>query len=112
MCIAQIKPLENGDYESVLKRPPSTSNNASYPKKSEVCSEPQSKSGYEDVFHVYHSNQTLVKRGLRKCTKDVLFDVYHANQNLGNLAMENVLITTFAQWFGANFGFFWVTRII
>ena len=58
MCITQIKPLENRDYDSVLKNPPSTSNNASYIKKSEVCSEPLSKRGYEDVFHVYHTNQT------------------------------------------------------
>ena len=33
ICITQIKPLENGDYESVLKRSPSTSNNASYKQK-------------------------------------------------------------------------------
>ena len=40
MYITKIKALENGDYESVLKRPPSTSNNASYkPKKPKNYSE-------------------------------------------------------------------------
>ena len=58
MYITQIKPLENGDYESVPKRPPSTSNNASYKqKKSENCSEPLSERGYAVVFHLYHKNQ-------------------------------------------------------
>ena len=63
MYITQIKPLENRDYERVLKRPPSTSNNASYkPKKPENCSEPLSERGYEVVFHVYHTNQTRLVR--------------------------------------------------
>ena len=70
ICITQIKPLENGDYESVLKRSPSTSNNASYKQKNpEIWSEPLSERGNEDGFYVYHTNQTLGKRGLRKCTK-------------------------------------------
>ena len=69
MCITQFKPLENGDYESVLKRPLSTSNITRYkPKKHEFCSEPLSRRGSEEVFHVYHTNQTLGKRGLGKWT--------------------------------------------
>ena len=33
--ITQIKPLENGDYDSVPKRPPLTSNNANYKQKNQ-----------------------------------------------------------------------------
>ena len=70
MYITHIKPLENGDYESVLKRPPSTSNNVCYKLKNQkICSGPHNKRGYVVVFHVYHTNQTLGKRGLWKCTK-------------------------------------------
>ena len=59
MYITQIKPLENRDYERVLKRPPSTSNTASRkPKNPESCSEPLSENDYGVVFHVYHTNQT------------------------------------------------------
>ena len=41
----------------------------------ELCSEPQSERGYEVVFHVYHTNQTLGKWGLRKCTKTPPFNI-------------------------------------
>ena len=48
MSITQIKPLETGNYESVPKRPVSTSNNASYkPKKPYICSVPLSERGYD-----------------------------------------------------------------
>ena len=45
-------------------------NNARYkPKTPELCSEPKREMGYEVVLHVYHTNQTLGKKGLRKITK-------------------------------------------
>ena len=62
MCITQSKPLVNGDYYSVLKYPLQHQIMRVTQKNCEVCSEQQTKRGYEDVFHVYNTNQTLGKR--------------------------------------------------
>ena len=65
MYITQIKPLESGDYESVSKRTLQHQiMRVTIKKKNERSSEPLSKKSYDVVFHVYHINQTLGKRGL------------------------------------------------
>ena len=65
MYIKQIKPLENGDYESVPKSPGSTSNNVIYkPIKSKNLSASLCERGFGVFFNVYQTNQTLGKRGL------------------------------------------------
>ena len=90
-------------------------------KKHKLCSEPPSERGYEVVFHVYHTNQTLGKRGLRKsplkcppstsnnasykpkkpenCSEplserdyEVVFHVNHTNQTLGKRGLRKSLL--------------------
>ena len=107
MYITQIKPLENRDYKRVLKRPPSTSNNASYkPKNPANCSESLSERGYEVIFHVqikpmengdYDSvpkrppstsnNASYKQKNSENCSEPlsergyaVVFHLYHKNQ--------------------------------
>ena len=70
MYITQIKHLEKGDHESASKLLHLISNNAIYNQNNhKICSEPLCERGYDVVFHVYHTNHTLAKQGLRKCTK-------------------------------------------
>ena len=76
MYITQIKPLENGDYESVPSAPLQPQIiQAKSQKKHEISSDLLSERGYEVVLHVYHTNQTLGKQGLRKSIKTPPFDL-------------------------------------
>ena len=63
-------PWKTGITKGLLKRPPLTSNNASYnQKKPDICS--LSEWDYEVVFHLYHTNQAPVT--LTQCSVGYLF---------------------------------------
>ena len=98
--ITQIKPFENGDYEIVSKYMVSNPNIAICNSKQHKISVKLSEMDYEIVFDAYHTNQTLRKRRLWKCSKtpryqplimrttrqktmkfdEAFFNVYHTNQ--------------------------------
>ena len=70
----QIKPLENGNYEGVLKRPCPTPTKC-WDFKHEFliyAGKYRAKKGYVLAFQLYHINKTLGKRELRRCTKTSL----------------------------------------
>ena len=66
MYITHLKPLENGDSESVSKRPPPAPKKASYNQKNnKICLDSLSeKDDNEIVFYVYHTLQRSIKLNL------------------------------------------------